>query len=126
LTQHNNFCHNSVEINIQTYSIVLARIDGFIMQDSPLLNDSATEREYQAGFDRVMWFAAQARQRGWRLSDRQLVHEIMHRERAAQIREKSSLPIVGPGVRSAAWNHGQAAALRVLLREQYERNEQDR
>ena len=80
-----------------------------------------TELEYQAGYRRMMWFAERARAKGWRLSDRQLVLEIIQRERAAQIREKSSLPIVGPGVRSAAWNRGQADALRTLLREQREK-----
>ena len=79
-----------------------------------------TELEYQAGYRRIMWFAEQARAKGWRLSDRQLVHEIIQRERAAQIREKSSLPIIGSEVRSAAWNRGQADALRTLLREQRE------
>ena len=80
-----------------------------------------TDLEYQAGYSQIMRFAEHARARGWRLSDRQLVHEIIHRERAAQIREKSSLPIIGPGVRSAAWNRGQADALRSLLREQREK-----
>ena len=80
-----------------------------------------TDLEYQAGYSQIMRFAEHARTRGWRLSDRQLVHEIIHRERAAQIREKSSLPIIGPGVRSAAWNRGQADALRSLLREQREK-----
>jgi hypothetical protein len=91
------------------------------MQDTPMRNDTA-ERDYRAGFARVMWFAEQARLQGWKLSDRQLVHEIIQRERAAQIREKSSLPIIGPGVRSAAWNHGQADALRALLRAQREQS----
>jgi hypothetical protein len=67
-----------------------------------------------------MWFAEQARRRGWRMSDRQLVHEIRHRERAALIRERSSLPVIGPEVRSAAWNRGQADALREILRLQRE------
>jgi len=89
------------------------------MQDTPIQND--TERDYSAGYVRVMLFAEQARLRGWRLSDRQLVREILQRERAAQIREKSSLPIIGPGVRSAAWNRGEAAALRAILREQQEK-----
>jgi hypothetical protein len=80
-----------------------------------------TDLEYQAGYTQIMRFAEHARVRGWRLSDRQLVHEIIHRERAARIREKSSLPVVGPGVRSAAWNHGQADALRTILREQREK-----
>ncbi len=54
------------------------------------------------------------------MSERQLVHEILQRERAAQIREKSKLPIIGQEVRSAAWNRGQADALRDILREQCE------
>ena len=94
------------------------------MQDTPTQSDM--ERDYYAGYARVMrimWFAEQARRRGWRMSDRQLVHEIRHRERAAQIREKSSLPMIGPEVQSAAWNRGQADALRELLRLQ---REQDR
>ncbi|HCP74616.1 MAG TPA: hypothetical protein DIU08_08215, partial [Ktedonobacter sp.] len=73
-----------------------------------------------AGYERVMWYAEQARRHGWRLSDRQLVHEIGHRERAALIREKSSLPVIGAEVRSAAWNRGQATALREILRLQRE------
>jgi hypothetical protein len=54
------------------------------------------------------------------MSERQLVHEIMQRERAAKIRERSRLPVIGPEVKSAAWNHGQADALREILREQRE------
>ncbi len=88
------------------------------MQDTPAQHE--VERDYQAGYARVMWYAQQARRRGWRISERQLVHEIMQRERAAQIREKSKLPVIGPEVRSAAWNHGQADALRDILREQRE------
>jgi len=88
------------------------------MQDIPTQNDM--ERDYDAGYARVMWYAAQARQRGWHMSERQLVHEILQRERAAQIREKSKLPIIGQEVRSAAWNRGQADALRDILREQGE------
>lgn len=79
-----------------------------------------TDREYQEGYDRVIRFAQRAHKQGWHLSDRQLVHEIYQRERAARIREQSSLPVFGPGVRSAAWNRGQAAALRFLLKEQQE------
>jgi hypothetical protein len=79
-----------------------------------------TEKEYDEGYQRVMAFAAYANSRGWRLSDRQLVHEITQRERAAQIREKSSLPLVGVGARSAAYNRGQAAALREILKKQHE------
>ncbi len=90
------------------------------MQDTPM-RDNTAKRDYHAGFARVMWFAEQAKLRGWKFSDRQLVHEIMQRERAAQIREKSSLPIIGPAVRSAAWNCGQADALRTLLRIQRKR-----
>ncbi len=89
-----------------------------IMQQMPTKEE--TERDYQAGYDRVMRFAEYARQQGWRLSDRQLVHEIIQRERAALIREKSSLPVVGPGVRSAAFNRGQADALRAILQRQRE------
>ncbi len=92
------------------------------MQDIPMRNplNPSEEREYQAGFARIMRFAEHARQRGWHLSDRQLVHEILQRERAAQIREKSSLPMLGEA-RSAAWNRGQADALRTILRTQHER-----
>ena len=88
------------------------------MQDTPTQRDM--ERDYHAGYARVMWYAGQAQRHGWRLSERQLVHEILQRERAAQIREKSKLPIVGQEVRSAAWNRGQADALRDILREQRE------
>ena len=52
-----------------------------IMQQMPTKEE--TERDYQAGYDRVMRFAEYARKRGWCLSDRQLVHEILQRERAA-------------------------------------------
>jgi hypothetical protein len=90
------------------------------MQDTPIRNETE-ERDYRAGFARVMRFAEQAKLRGWRLSDRQLVREILQRERAAQIREQSSLPVVGSDVRSASWNHGQADALRAILRSQKER-----
>ncbi|MBO0780832.1 MAG: hypothetical protein J2P37_18575 [Ktedonobacteraceae bacterium] len=93
------------------------------MQDTPLRSD-AEERDYHAGFARVMWLAEQAREHGWTLTDRQLVHEILHRERAAEIREKSSLPILGTYVRSAAWNHGQADGLRTLLQVRRERYEE--
>lgn len=79
------------------------------------------DREYQDGYNRVMWFAQRAKRQGWRLSDRQLVHEIYQRERAARIREQSSLPVFGSAIRSASWNRGQAAALRVLLKEQREK-----
>ena len=110
------FCDNSFcEV------LVLDKLRGAMMQDTPTQSDM--ERDYHAGYARIMWFAEQARRRGWRMSDRQLVHEIRHRERAAQIREKSSLPVIGPEVRSAAWNRGQADALRELLRLQ---REQDR
>lgn len=80
-----------------------------------------TDREYQEGYNRVMWFAQRASKQGWHLSERQLVHEIYQRERAARIREQSTLPIFGTGARSAAWNRGQAAALRTLLKEQGEK-----
>jgi hypothetical protein len=92
------------------------------MQDTPMRNEAEeADADYHAGFARVMWFARQAKLQGWKLSDRQLIREIMQRERAAQIREKSSLPIIGSEVRSAAWNRGQADALRALLRDQRER-----
>lgn len=91
------------------------------MSTQPMPAREETNREYQEGYDRVMWFAKRAKTQGWHLSDRQLVHEIYQRERAARIREQSSLPVFGPGVRSAAWNRGQAAALRVLLKEQGEK-----
>ena len=85
------------------------------------MSTQETELDYLAGYARIMSYAEQARARGWRLTDRQLVHEILQRERAAQIREKSSLPVLGQGGRSAAWNRGQADALRTLLREQREK-----
>ena len=88
------------------------------MQDTPTQNDM--ERDYDAGYARVMWYASQARRQGWHISERQLVHEILQRERAAKIREKSKLSIIGQEVRSAAWNRGQADALRDILREQSE------
>jgi len=89
------------------------------MQQLPTKEE--TEREYLEGYTRVMKFAEFAQTRGWRLSDRQLVHEIVQHERAAQIREKSSLPIVGLSTRSAAYNRGQADALRHLLQQQREK-----
>ena len=88
------------------------------MQDTPTQSD--IERDYHTGYARVMWYAEQARRRGWHMSDRQLVHEISQRERAAKIRERSSLPVIGAEVRSAAWNRGQADALREILRLQRE------
>jgi len=88
------------------------------MQDTPIQDDM--ELDYHAGYARVMRYAEQAHRQGWRMSERQLIHEILHRERAARIREKSNLPIIGPQVRSAAWNRGQADALREILREQRE------
>ena len=91
------------------------------MQDIPM-RSPVEEREYRAGFARVMRFAEHARLRGWHLTDRQLVHEINQRERAAAISEKSTLPIIGPEARSAAWHRGQADALRTILRKQREQN----
>jgi hypothetical protein len=87
------------------------------MQDTPIQND----HDFQAGYAYVMHFAQQAQKHGWRLSDRQLIHEIVQRERTAQIREKSSLPIIGQEVHSAAFHRGQASALRAILREQREK-----
>ncbi|TMB83070.1 MAG: hypothetical protein E6J48_05040 [Chloroflexi bacterium] len=55
-----------------------------MMQDTPTQSDM--ERDYHAGYARIMCFAEQARRRGWRMSDRQIVHEIRHRERAAHTR----------------------------------------
>lgn len=85
------------------------------------MQNDIDKQDYRTGFARVMRLAEQVRLRGRHLSDRQLVHEIFQRERAAQIREKSSLPIVGTQTRSAAWNRGQADAFRTLLRAQRER-----
>jgi hypothetical protein len=93
------------------------------MSDIPI-RDETSERDYETGFARVLWFDKQAKIRGWQLSERQLIREIIQRERAAQIREKSSLPMVGVEIRSAAWNRGQADALRYLLRSQNERGDQ--
>jgi hypothetical protein len=101
---------------MSTYSSrFLEEMRGNTMQETPLQHTDE-ERDYEAGFARVMRFAEQASRRGWKLTDRQLVHEITQRERAAAIREKSSLPIIGTEVHSAAWNRGQADALRTLLR----------
>lgn len=91
------------------------------MQDTPM-RSPVEEREYRAGFARVMRFSEHAKLRGWRLTDRQLVHEINQRERAAAISEKSTLPIVGSEAHSAAWHRGQADALRTILRSQREQN----
>ncbi len=90
------------------------------MQDTPM-QDEVVEPDYRAGYARMMKLAEQAKIRGWRLSERQLVHEILQKERAAEIREKSSLPMVGSEMRSPAWNRGQADALRTILRSQRER-----
>ena len=89
------------------------------MQDIPM-RSPVEEREYRAGFARIMRFAEHAKLRGWQLTDRQLVHEINQRERAATICEKSTIPIVGTEIRSAAWHRGQADALRTILRKQRE------
>ncbi len=94
------------------------------MQDTPLQNN-IEERDYRAGFERIMRFAEHARLRGWRLTERQLVREIIQRERAAYIREKSSLPVLGPELHSAAYNRGQADALRRLLQTQGEQLERE-
>ena len=89
------------------------------MQQLPTKGE--TEQEYLDGYTHVMKFAEYAHSKGWHLSDRQLVHEIVQHERAAQIREKSSLPIVTPRARSAAYNRGQAAALRDILQKHREK-----
>jgi hypothetical protein len=86
------------------------------MQEIPIHRD--IERDYESGYQRIMRYAEYARLQGWQMSDRQLVLEILHHERAAAIREKSSLPIIGSEVHSASWYRGQADALRHLLREQ--------
>jgi hypothetical protein len=86
------------------------------MQQLPTTD--AIEQEYLEGYTHVMKFAEYALSRGWRLSDRQLVHEIVQHERAAQIIEKSSLPIIRPETRSAAYNRGKADALRQILLKQ--------
>lgn len=86
------------------------------MTEMPTSEDA--DREYQDGYKRIMSFAAYARARGWKLSDRQITHEILQRERAAMIRERSSLPVIGRSNFSAAFNRGQADALRAILREQ--------
>ncbi|HLJ35739.1 MAG TPA: hypothetical protein VKU38_18935 [Ktedonobacteraceae bacterium] len=90
------------------------------MQEIPIHRD--IENDYDRGYQRIMRYAEYARLQGWQLSDRQLVNEILHHERAATIREKSSLPIVGSEVHSPAWYRGQADALRHLLREQRKRS----
>lgn len=83
--------------------------------------DSATaQRDYDLGYAAVMRFASESQRRGWQPTDRQLVKEIAQRERAAEIRRRSSLPIADPQQRSVAWYQGQADALRVLLRERRE------
>jgi len=87
------------------------------MQQLPTKGE--TEQEYLDGYTHVMKFAEYAHSKGWHLSDRQLVHEIVQHERAAQIIEKSSLPIVGPRNRSAAFNRGQADALRHMLQKHH-------
>lgn len=86
------------------------------MQQIPTTEDA--DREYEEGYSRILSFAAYAQSRGWRLSDRQLVHEIFQRERAAMIREKSSLPMIGLRAHTAAYNRGQADGLRAILRQQ--------
>ncbi len=60
----------------------------YFCQSEMSMSIQETELEYQAGYTRVMRFAEQARARGLQLSDRQLVHEIIQRERAAQIRDE--------------------------------------
>jgi hypothetical protein len=91
------------------------------MSIPPLPARDGAAREYQEGYNRVISLAQRAHKQGWHLSDRQLVHELYQRERAARIREQSTLPVLGTGVRSAAWNRGQADALRTVLRAQKEK-----
>jgi len=88
------------------------------MQNMP---DSAiAQQDYELGYAAVMRFASEIERRGWQPTDRQLVKEIAQRERAAEIRRRSSLPIVDPKLHSAAWYEGQADALRALLRQRRE------
>ena len=89
-------------------------------------DESADNQDYHAGFTRIMQFAERANSQGWHFTDRQLVHEIIQRERAARIRELSSLPIVTPAARSPEWNRGQADALRALLKVQRVRQRKDK
>jgi hypothetical protein len=83
-------------------------------------SDSAAQQDYDRGYAAVMRFASETRRRGWHFTDRQLVREIVQRERAAELQQRSSLPIVNAPPRSAAWYRGQAAALRALLRQRGE------
>ncbi len=53
------------------------------MQEIPLHRD--IEHDYEIGYQRVMRYAEYARRQGWQLTDRQLVLEILHHERAALI-----------------------------------------
>jgi hypothetical protein len=112
-----SICDNICNEALNTFGATPKRRDRD-MPDIPIQYHS--EHDYADGYARVMRFAEQAHKRGWRLSERQLVHEIVERERAARMREKSSLPMVGQQVRSAAWNRGEAEALRDILRKQRE------
>jgi hypothetical protein len=88
------------------------------MQDR---TDLATaQQDYDLGYATIMHLVLAARRQGWQPTDRQLVREIMQRERAAEVRQRSSLPILDPQSRSAAWYRGQADALRALLRQRRE------
>lgn len=86
------------------------------MREIPVRRD--VEHDYEKGYQYIMRYAEYARLRGWQLSDRQLVLEILHHERTAAIREKSSLPIINSNMYPPDWYRGQADALRHLLREQ--------
>lgn len=89
------------------------------MQDTPIRQDPTSHADdYDAGYARVMRFYEHAKMRGWRLTERQIVHEIIQRERAALIREKCAIPVLGQDSRSAAWNRGQADALRTIMQTQ--------
>ena len=62
------------------------------MQQLPTREE--TEREYLEGYTRVMKFAEYAQTRGWRLSDRQLVHEIVqHEQQPGGILERVLHPV---------------------------------
>jgi len=64
------------------------------MQDTPTQKDM--ERDYHAGYARIMWFAEQARQRGWRMSDRDTPQGLKPRSfRHSSVVGSSSMRSVG-------------------------------
>src|SRR5579885_407508 len=86
LTVGRFFCHNLNSEMLPTSKNCTTGFEKDMSQSMPAREE--TDREYQDGYNRVMWFAQRARRQGWHLSDRQLVHEIYQRERAARIREQ--------------------------------------